>query len=70
MPEEHPLKAKIYESGRTYSGVARMVKKETDGRPYNASHFHNMLNGARPLPPYAVEQICKLLGINPQEYTQ
>jgi hypothetical protein len=68
MPEYHPLKKKIRESGRNYSMVARMTKKERDGEPYCVNHFHQMLNGVRPLPPYAVEQICKLLGLNPEEY--
>jgi hypothetical protein len=67
MPD-HPLKAKIKASGRSYSKVARMIRKERDGEPYNASHFHNMLNGARPLPLYAAKQVCELLGLNPEEY--
>jgi hypothetical protein len=68
MPEKHPLKAKIYESARTYSGVARMVKKDTDGRPYCVGHFNQMLNGVRPLPADAVKQICEILLLDPEEY--
>ena len=62
------LKAKIYESGRTYSGVARMVIKETDGRPYCVGHFNQMLNRVRPMPEHAVKQVCDILLLDPQEY--
>ena len=70
MPQEPPLKLKekIYEDGRTYSGVARMVIKDTDGRPYCVGHFTQMLNRVRPMPEHAVKQVCAILKLDPQEY--